>query len=189
MSSAVTRPLSMTTRLTRPPSQRGLALKAAYSISNNLLRPISEIKFEGDAIRSRKMAAKEPPPRHKQLDVDVALKRFVELTQVPPLEGEDRWPTTDKYRKLRAHNIPVPHRVWRLRPEDVKGHEHKKIDAVALAPVELNLLPAVIHHFRELSNGDLLELVFRLRKHLHKTFPGEMKDNSKLYKAVQDWVA
>ncbi|GAA5978160.1 hypothetical protein JCM10908_004252 [Rhodotorula pacifica] len=177
---------SLKPRLVHGP--RGTALQAAYSMSKNLLVPIDQIKFESDAIRSRNMASSEPPPRHKQREVSDALRRFVELTLVKSLDKDAAWPATAAYRKLREHNVPVPHRVWRLRPGDVKGHEHKK-QAIAFAPIELHLLPAVVKHFDDLPDGDLLELVFRLRKHLHETFPGEMKDNNKLYNAVKEWVA
>lgn len=157
-------------------------------MSRNLICGIDEMKVESDTVRTRNMENFPRPGRAEQLRVKSALTRFLELTLVPPLKGEDKWPTSKSTEKLREHKVPVPHRVWRLRPKDVAAHADKKVDAIAFAPVELNILPTVIEHFRDLGDGDLLEVVQRLRIHLHGMFPGEMKDNTKLYNAVKEWV-
>ncbi|GAA6016933.1 hypothetical protein JCM10207_007852 [Rhodosporidiobolus poonsookiae] len=57
-----------------------------------------------------------------------------------------------------------------------------------LSPVEMHFLPTLVHRFAKYCDGDLLEIVERVRVHLLGMYAGEMKDNSKLYDAFKAWV-
>ncbi|GAA5821177.1 hypothetical protein JCM3770_002267 [Rhodotorula araucariae] len=172
--------------------ERGAALTGVYQASRNILIGVDKMKSETDVRRKATLEQQDPPKRGQRDKVLVTLRRFRDLTCVPPLEGEDRWPDTTAYDDLRGRGVPVPHRVWRLRPEMVpakrKAKSKRAGEAVTFAPVELHILPAVLHRFRELSDGDLLELVEMVRIHIHDKLTGEVKDNSKTYDLVKRWI-
>ncbi|BGP45776.1 hypothetical protein JCM10450v2_001606 [Rhodotorula kratochvilovae] len=185
-------PKSLRPRILR--GERGAALTAAYQASRNIIVGVDAMKNETDQRRHDTLQQPEKPKRKHCDMVLVGLRRFHDLTCVLPLEGEDRWPDTQVYQTLRTEHIPVPHRVWRLRPEMVpakrKSKSKRASEAVAFAPVELHILPAVVHHFSELDydDGDLLEIVELLRIHIHDKLSGEVKDNSKTYDLVKAWI-
>ncbi|BGP22564.1 hypothetical protein Rt10032_c08g3433 [Rhodotorula toruloides] len=172
-------------------SKRGKVLTASYVMSRNLLLDFDSLAHEGEAKRTKNMQELPVPSERQTKAVERAIDRFKKLTLVKALPGEDAWPNRSTYQDLRDKNVPVPHRVWRLRASDVDVERIKAVSTIAFAPVEIHLLPAVVQKFVEdhdLSDGELLEVVHRLRIHVHETFPGEVKDNSKTYQLVKAWV-
>ncbi|BGP05762.1 hypothetical protein JCM10049v2_001575 [Rhodotorula toruloides] len=172
-------------------SKRGKVLTAAYVISRNLILDFDSLAQESEAKRTKNMQELPVPSEGQTQAVERAIERFKKLTLVKALPGEDAWPNTSTYQDLRDKNVPVPHRVWRLRATDVDVERTKALSTIAFAPVEIHLLPAVVQKFVEdndLSDGELLEVVHRLRIHVHESFPGEVKDNSKTYQLVKAWV-
>lgn len=172
-------------------SKRGKVLTAAYVMSRNLMLDFDSLAQESEAKRTKNMQALPVPSEAEVKAVVRAIERFKRLTLVKALPGEDEWPSTSTYQDLREKNVPVPHRVWRLHPSDVDVERVKTTSIIPLAPIEIHLLPAVVQKFdndHNLNDGKLLEVVHRLRIHVHETFPGEVKDNSKTYQLVKAWV-
>jgi len=173
---------------------RGTALVGAYQASRNIILGVDNMSTDSDAQRFKVLGQDAPPRQAEQDEVSTAMDRFLALTKVAPLEGEDRWPDTPLYEPLRQHGVPVPHRVWRLRPDMVPARRNGKVklklgsDSIAFAPVELHMLPAIVHRYRHLDDGDLLELVELVRVHVHDKLTGEVKANKKTYELVKDWI-
>ncbi|GAA5922425.1 hypothetical protein JCM3775_005726 [Rhodotorula graminis] len=175
-------------------ASRGTALIGAYQASRNIIVGVDDMSPDSDVRRVKALGQDAPPRQAEQDEVTTALDRFLALTKVAPLDGEDRWPDTPLYAPLRQHGVPVPHRVWRLRPDMVPARRDGKAkvklgsDSIAFAPVELHVLPAIVHRYRHLADGDLLELVELVRVHVHDKLTGEVKANTKTYDLIKAWI-
>ncbi|BGP13597.1 hypothetical protein JCM10213_007773 [Rhodosporidiobolus nylandii] len=174
---------------------RGTHLVAAYAATRNILvakdKGLAMLKNESDSVRKKNLSSNRVPSQADTALVQQVMARFYRLTLVQALDGEDSWPDTPLGRSYTEARIPVPHRVWRLKPEQIgkKAAATKKEQTVTLAPVELHFLPAVVYEFDEQCpyDGQMLELIENLRIHLHRKFPGEMKDNSKVWDELKKW--
>jgi hypothetical protein len=131
-----------------------------------------------------------PSPADRN-EVHRAIARFKRLTTVAPLEGQDTWPETPGEQEKAKAGFVIPHRVWRIKPSQLdlplESKAKTKGDTIALAPVEMYTLPAVVYHFENLSDGQLLELIEQLRIRIHTKYRKEVKDNAKIYQEVVDW--
>ncbi|GAA5896594.1 hypothetical protein JCM6882_005736 [Rhodosporidiobolus microsporus] len=173
---------------------RGKELDIALQCSNNILTAIRDgfmaLSHQSSTIRDQILSSDELPTRDEQAEVQRVLARFHQLSLIPPLRGEDAWPKSKTGREMVDRGLAVPHRVWRITPKDVgdnEGGKRENTRYIAVAPVEVHMLAAVIWKYSYLNNGELLELIEQLRMHLHRNFRKEVKDNPKLYAAMKQW--
>lgn len=164
--------------------ERGGLRVGTYHMLRNLLA--GTLSHESSARRIATLQDSPAPADEDNDRVMRGMERFLQLTLVPALPGEDEWPNTQMFAKRRENDIPVPHRVWRLRQEQLAQERALRHGVVQFAPVELQILPTVVNmdRFKDLSDGEMLELVEKLRIHIHDSIPGEVKDNTKTYDLV-----
>ncbi|GAA5844289.1 hypothetical protein JCM11251_003753 [Rhodosporidiobolus azoricus] len=182
---------SFTPRLTG--GKRNVELNHAQFGSTNILTALrsgfDKIDTQSSAVRDELLGSDRVPTRQEQDEVFRIFGRFHELSLIPPLKGEDKWPKTPTGKEMAGAGRLVPHRVWRLTPRQIGvSAAPKDLDKpIAVAPVEMHTLPVVIWKFDHLNNGQLLELIEQLRTHIHVNFRGEVKDNAKVYRAIKKW--
>lgn len=169
--------------------ERGGLRVGTYHMLRNLLA--GTLSHESSARRIATLQDSPAPADEDNDRVMRGMERFLQLTLVPALPGADEWPNTQMFAKRRENDVHVPHRVWRLRQEQLAQERALRHGVVQFAPVELQILPTVVNmdRFKDLSDGEMLELVEKLRIHIHDSIPGEVKDNTKTYDLVNQWLS
>jgi hypothetical protein len=124
------------------------------------------------------------PPTAERDKVVRILERFKKLSLVPQLAQDVnvyKWPSSAQVIGDPRGVMAFPHRVWVIPQGPTRPGR-------ALAPVELMFLPLIIQKYEDRRDGDLLEIIQQCRELVSVTFPSEIKDNSKVWNAMRNFL-
>ncbi|GAA5992994.1 hypothetical protein JCM5350_004311 [Sporobolomyces pararoseus] len=167
-------------------SARNRSLGVFLSLVSSLVTGYARASRSGRTTLDKLDEAPLPPLASRQTVLRI-LERFKRLSLVPQLPQDaktDKWPPSTQVQGRPESRMAFPHRVWAI-PKEQKGG--KRMTRM-LSPVEFMFIPLVIQKFESRRDGDLLEIIEQLRKHIDEAHENQIKDNSDVWNSLRAFM-
>ncbi|GAA6012148.1 hypothetical protein JCM11491_001764 [Sporobolomyces phaffii] len=113
------------------------------------------------------------------------LDRFRSLSLIPQVDADAqiyKWPISARSAGDPRAVMSYPHRLWAIpQPEGKRARQ--------LSPVEFIFIPLIIQKYENRRDGDVLEIIQQCRELVTVTFPNEIKDNPKVWRAMTTFLS